>query len=468
MSHQTHPSDSMTTPRRSVQAGYCGGDCVLEKDECANSTTFRSSREMQGAPERAHGGVCLLTETIVEKNMGSCAAIVDGSTSFSDGICSPNKRSCSGDSAFYVANKQYETNDSGCVVEKTKFGNCIGSGMCAWSADVCAKGETWGFPNRDNCACENVQVGGCKLDDDTGADDTVYCAVSEKGCDEKSKYIAPLDVEGIAGYQCFLCRKAVVVEDVVENVVEKEKPEDESSDGDSGDGCTAGKLVAVLDKYPGADISRSPNGNVYMTFDENCGITIALAAKDLKRRCTDTNTVKNGCGIHVHAGLSCDYADLVLGHYYPESMAKDPWLDVRYNSDVEGTSNVDSSITMMKGSGYSAADNVGRAVVVHDAEGKRIGCGLLKEDDGMSAEPLPVNKGSPVAEGANNNPLIIGAAVSSVVALAFIVFVGVVLFRRTSRAKKTQTKKPLKTLEFSDSNSKGSSTLQDSEDFNVL
>jgi len=139
---------------------------------------------------------------------------------------------------------------------------------------------------------------------------------------------------------------------------------------------TSNTLVATIDKYPDAKIDgKSPQGSVFMSFDDNDNVAIKINANNLSPKCSESNTNKNGCGVHVHLGRTCDDADLVEGHYYPRNVADDPWKNVRYSSNAVGLS---TSSAMMKGNGYGAADNVGRAMVLHDTDGGRIGCGLLQ------------------------------------------------------------------------------------------
>lgn len=501
-----------SAPRASVQAGYCGdqGTCALERSECADVDTFRSSRQMQGAPERAHGGVCLLSETIVGKNLGSCVSASAASGSAGGGVCAPNEDSCVGGLDYEAATAQHLENASGCVVEKTTFGSCGGGGgggggngggnsggggnsvgggaLCAWSASSCDDdGGAWFFPNPD-CTCDQVRVGGCRKKAGGDEDDRVYCAVSADACDDGSTFLDLREVESAAGYQCFLCRRFVGQDAVVDHVA----PEgDGDGDPDVATTTTTTTLVARIHKYPGADISRSPQGNAYVTFHDRTGdVTIDLVATNLKRGCSVTNTNKNGCGVHVHAGKSCDEDALVQGHYYDDSDGReDPWADMRYNSDNDGTSTSYSSTTttmssysttttttttaeesggivLAGGSGTSAKDNVGRALVVHDADGKRIGCGLLEYYAGDVDSIAAQDGGSAAATDDDDQSLVLWAVISSAVAVALIGLFALVLFRRrkTSNVKT----RPPKTLQFEDGSSSKDSTQQDSEDLNVI
>ena len=79
-------------------------------------------------------------------------------------------------------------------------------------------------------------------------------------------------------------------------------------------------------------------------------------------------------GYHIHAGYSCEnmYSSLIGGHYYS---GIDPWLSTTYSADSLGVAEV--SLTM---SGFSLHETMpvsGRVLVVHNAAGSRVGCGVI-------------------------------------------------------------------------------------------
>lgn len=189
--------------RRSVQGGYCAteGICAIEKQGCIDPSDYLSSREMRGAPDRAHGGVCLLQETVRGEPLGKCG----------NGDCAPNAESClfGGDEFLTHLEKS-----SSCQVDTSFFGRC-GPNRCAWSPDDCNTGEEWEFPVKA-CACDMVQVGACRK----GLGE-IHCAVSPDACDIDQAWIRPTEVIKDAGFNCFLCR---------------EKSNGDDSADDSGDG----------------------------------------------------------------------------------------------------------------------------------------------------------------------------------------------------------------------------------------
>jgi hypothetical protein len=82
-------------------------------------------------------------------------------------------------------------------------------------------------------------------------------------------------------------------------------------------------------------------------------------------------TVRNACGAHIHSGTSCETIDLQGRHYYV-GLPVDPWLTARYTSDNTGSAAFSGVLDI------GTYDLEGRAFVLHNAGGGRVGCGLLK------------------------------------------------------------------------------------------
>ena len=191
--------------RKSLQAGYCSnpddGSCAFEKTECSNVTFFRSSREMQGAPDRAHGGSCLLQESIREKEIGECIPNDNQSQNDSMILCSPNELTCTITNTQTISYNFMDidtvNHNSKCLIESTLFGSC--NDRCSWSPDDCLPTEMWTFP-AEECTCDTVLVGACKNNGN------LFCAVSKDGCDDKSAWLHPLQVIQETEYECYLCR----------------------------------------------------------------------------------------------------------------------------------------------------------------------------------------------------------------------------------------------------------------------
>ena len=90
-------------------------------------------------------------------------------------------------------------------------------------------------------------------------------------------------------------------------------------------------------------------------------------------------------GWHIHAGYTCDTNNPdvdIAGHYFP-GMATDPWLAVKYASDANGVALV--NVTMPQFSLEGLNPVIGRAIVVHNAAGDRVGCGLINPLAGQVA-----------------------------------------------------------------------------------
>ena len=84
-------------------------------------------------------------------------------------------------------------------------------------------------------------------------------------------------------------------------------------------------------------------------------------------------------GIHIHEGATCDNAG---GHYWGKaSIKEDPWLQdsLKYKSFSDGS--VSGTLAVVLGVGLDSGIASGpsmRTVVVHNEQGTRIGCGVLK------------------------------------------------------------------------------------------
>jgi hypothetical protein len=88
-------------------------------------------------------------------------------------------------------------------------------------------------------------------------------------------------------------------------------------------------------------------------------------------------TATNGCGVHVHSGLSCD-ASSQGGHLYSGSL--DPWTSVRYSTTTSGgEGSWKNHVTV----GNVPIDK--KAFIVHDNAGQRVACGLLSDVTSASA-----------------------------------------------------------------------------------
>ena len=103
---------------------------------------------------------------------------------------------------------------------------------------------------------------------------------------------------------------------------------------------------AEITAIPGTADSSDVTGFAYV-FASGDGYTIGyvgelfgLEPNLFAPKCT--GTAVNGCGVHVHAGDSCESAQRQGGHYYYESRSaaveedEDPWVHDSYSSNAQG------------------------------------------------------------------------------------------------------------------------------------
>ena len=149
-------------------------------------------------------------------------------------------------------------------------------------------------------------------------------------------------------------------------------------------------LIANIGRYPNY-VSRKTNadGWVKVIFHKS-SLTVKAALTGLEPSVT--------AGVHIHEGMTCCAnrnvhpmnhpnapMDSVGDHYYnTQTRLQDPWdakHDATYTSLKNGTTdpNLLSSGAFHLYQGYTYEQNVGRVVVVHDSDGVRIGCGVLRD-----------------------------------------------------------------------------------------
>ncbi len=132
------------------------------------------------------------------------------------------------------------------------------------------------------------------------------------------------------------------------------------------------KLHACISAYPGTD--SKVEGKIVVSFHSKSGwLKYAFKMKNLEKNVA--------AGTHIHSGTSCDDASLVGGHYWNDMgdpvSYPDPWTpenEAVYRTDKKGRAKGKFYLH----SGYKYALNLRHAVVVHAADGSRIGCGILR------------------------------------------------------------------------------------------
>ena len=114
------------------------------------------------------------------------------------------------------------------------------------------------------------------------------------------------------------------------------------------------------------------SGTVTVTSD-GTSQTLAYSLSNVDPLCgagADSDTA-NSCGVHIHLGTTC--TDDAGGHWYDdESISEDPWASVSYIGVTSASDTTDPVDT-----GETAADLVGRALIIHGFDGGRIACALL-------------------------------------------------------------------------------------------
>lgn len=110
-----------------------------------------------------------------------------------------------------------------------------------------------------------------------------------------------------------------------------------------------------------------------------------------------TSMIENGCGIHIHEGDSCENSAAVKGHYWNIGLlgSEDPWANITYKTNGDGFS--EDALILPGGNGYSAQENYGHSIVIHDQYGTKVACGLLEEPS-HSLGSKSTNISSPISE----------------------------------------------------------------------
>jgi len=185
--------------RRSVGGGFCNwpdtGGCALTKLGCDDPSNFRSVRQLQSGPVRAHGGSCRWQDSVRETVLGSCTTGGGLPTG-----CASEVEAC----PETDAERGFLGGVEGCTVESTSFGRCD-YGTCAWSHRHCVEDNTWEAFDEE-CTCDKVLVGACTRRIGTGERES-FCAVSEDACDDEQTWLAPQGVMQASGFDCYLCRE---------------------------------------------------------------------------------------------------------------------------------------------------------------------------------------------------------------------------------------------------------------------
>ena len=136
---------------------------------------------------------------------------------------------------------------------------------------------------------------------------------------------------------------------------------------DASTGATqSNQCTATVAAYPGYS-GNAPSGTVLLYTYSGSGDATVLGVGYAME---GLGAGEQG-GLHMHTGTSCSDANYVGGHYYTTST--DPWTTTYANTSVSGTTSGSFTIS----AGMSLHANAGHVVVVHDAGGTRVGCGVV-------------------------------------------------------------------------------------------
>mmetsp|Transcript_31754 Transcript_31754/g.46838 ORF Transcript_31754/g.46838 Transcript_31754/m.46838 type:complete len:315 (-) Transcript_31754:85-1029(-) len=131
-------------------------------------------------------------------------------------------------------------------------------------------------------------------------------------------------------------------------------------------------LMADVGTYPEYSGSKdyTPTGTIGLTYGIDGTFTYKFDVEDLESNC-------EGCGIHVHAGVSCDSHEQVKGHGWNQDFVVDLWTAAGgavYATDDDGKASGEFKLY----NGFDIFSNMNHAVVIHAQDGARLGCGVLK------------------------------------------------------------------------------------------
>lgn len=134
-------------------------------------------------------------------------------------------------------------------------------------------------------------------------------------------------------------------------------------------------IVSSFSLYPGSSSSLTVDG-VMSVISYKGTQTLSWSLTGLDTDCENACTATNCCGVHIHVGTDCNDASTIGGHYWDSSdYTTDPWATVMYNSSNDSSS-ADSWVAVA--TGLDAGEVLGRAMVIHDATGARIACGIIQ------------------------------------------------------------------------------------------
>jgi len=128
-------------------------------------------------------------------------------------------------------------------------------------------------------------------------------------------------------------------------------------------------LSTTLGKYPDYEGTLPVQGSVTVVFDQDGTFSLSYEMEGLESEC-------QRCGIHIHAGVSCEDVYGPKGHGWNSKVTGDMWTPTGgavYSSSNDG----ESSGKFPMYTGFGKYETMDHAVVVHAQDKTRIACGTL-------------------------------------------------------------------------------------------
>jgi len=136
--------------------------------------------------------------------------------------------------------------------------------------------------------------------------------------------------------------------------------------------------ITQLGVYPGYVGDNPITGSLKFSFT-GTSVKVAYDLEGVETTCSTAGTKGNSCGIHIHEGTSCDTATDPGAHYFDDvTVAEDPWTKITYSDGMSADATTSTGTTGVVEYGYDAANTYGHVFVVHDYDGSRVTCAVIK------------------------------------------------------------------------------------------
>ncbi|CAE7416358.1 unnamed protein product, partial [Symbiodinium pilosum] len=133
--------------------------------------------------------------------------------------------------------------------------------------------------------------------------------------------------------------------------------------------------------YPGSSSPYQPTGVVEVKSADNGETQLSWSLTGLDPSCSSSCAAANCCGVTINEGMSCSDA----GATYWAGDDGNPWGSVKYDSSTDPANQLFLSVD----TGLARADVLGRTMVIYDATGAPIACGIIEESTTTVFEDYP-------------------------------------------------------------------------------